>query len=323
MVPYVPRLKEDGRRGRYITPVDAERLRQHLPAHLCDVFVFAYDHGTRKGQLVRTLRRYVDLERGVISWPPTECKHKEAHTVPLEGDGLALVERLMTRPPLHCPYLFHGPHCAAGAKVSKEYGCVGDFKRAWATACRKAGLAAGRKGGGYTFHHTRNTAATNLRAGGMDEGDAMKVTGHQTAHVFRHYDLGDVAALRARLSAARARCNRGTAPWHRWQPLTRSAVGQFLHSSCTAGDCTARAIRNNACRSYAEPLAQSVEQLPFKQRVPGSIPGRLMRKSRALAVHPVPHKAGLAERSPAAYTPKHLAKKMLGSRSALPVSGSR
>ena len=47
-----------------------------------------------------------------------------------------------------------------------------------------------------------------LRAGGMDESDAMKVTGHQTAHVFRHYDLGDVDALRARLSAARARAAR-------------------------------------------------------------------------------------------------------------------
>ena len=33
---------------------------------------------------------------------------------------------------------------------------------------------------------TLSPAATNLRAGGMDEADAMKVTGHQTAHVFRH-----------------------------------------------------------------------------------------------------------------------------------------
>jgi hypothetical protein len=32
----------------------------------------------------------------------------------------------------------------------------------------------------------------------------MKVTGHQTAHVFRHYDIGDVEALRARLAQRRA-----------------------------------------------------------------------------------------------------------------------
>ena len=37
----------------------------------------------------------------------------------------------------------------------------------------------------------------------MDEADAMKITGHQTAHVFRHYDLGDVNVLRERLARSR------------------------------------------------------------------------------------------------------------------------
>jgi hypothetical protein len=38
----------------------------------------------------------------------------------------------------------------------------------------------------------------------MDEADAMKITGHQTAHVFRHYDIGNVEALRERLTRSRA-----------------------------------------------------------------------------------------------------------------------
>ena len=74
----------------------------------------------------------------------------------------------------------------------------------WRTACKAAGFPVSRKAGGYTFHHTRNTAATNLRAGGLDEADAMRITGHQTAHVFRHYDLGDVNVLRERLARSRA-----------------------------------------------------------------------------------------------------------------------
>lgn len=201
----MPRLEERSPRGRYITPTDAAKLRAHLAAHLRDHFAFAYDYGIRKGQLARTLRRFVDLDRGVIAWPPEECKHDEAHTLPLEGAGLALVERLMRRPPLHCPYLFHGPRCAPGHAPSRRYGCVGDFKRAWRTACRAANLPAGRKAGGYVLHHTRNSAATNLRAGGMDEADAMKISGHQTAHVFRHYDLGNVDALRTRLAQARTK----------------------------------------------------------------------------------------------------------------------
>jgi hypothetical protein len=206
-VPYIPRLKEQKRRGRYIAPADLETLMRYLPAHLPDLVAFAYDDGIRKGQLARTLRRYVDLARGVIEWPPEECKRDEAHVLPLEPGGtLDIVERLLAlgRTRLWCPYLFHGPRCAAGRRPSRYYGCVGDFKKAWATACARAGFPVGRKTGGFVFHHTRNSAVTNFVAAGLSESDAMKMTGHQTAHVFRHYDLGDVEALRARLAARRA-----------------------------------------------------------------------------------------------------------------------
>jgi hypothetical protein len=47
------------------------------------------------------------------------------------------------------------------------------------------------------------TAATALRAGGLEEADAMKVTGHQTAYVFRNYDMGNVERLRAAMDQAR------------------------------------------------------------------------------------------------------------------------
>ena len=79
----------------------------------------------------------------------------------------------------------------------------------------------GRKGGGFTFHATRAAAATNLRAGGLEEADAMKITGHRTRDVFRRYDLNDVASLRERLQDARARANPED-PVH-------------LHTSCTPG----------------------------------------------------------------------------------------
>jgi integrase len=203
-VPYIPRLKEHSPRGRYIPPGDLARIREHLPEYLHDFLAFAYDDGIRKGQLARTLRRHVDLERGVIAWPAEECKHDEPHVLPLEAGGtLDIVQRLMAGPPLWCPYLFHGPRCAPGREPSKLYGCIGDFKKAWATAQEKAGFPVGRKHGGYVFHHTRNSATTNLVASGMSETDAMKVTGHKTAHVFRRYDIGDVDALRNKLARRR------------------------------------------------------------------------------------------------------------------------
>jgi hypothetical protein len=205
VVPYVPRLDEPSRRARYLSPTDAATLDGVLPPYLRLFFDFAYEHGTRKRQLARTLRRFVDLGAGVIVWPPDECKSREPHRLVLEGASLELVASLMKKPPLHCPFLFHGRHCAPGRQPHKRYGCIGEFSKAWQTALRAVGLPAGRKAGGFVFHCTRAAAATNLRAGGLDEADCMKITGHQTHHVFRHYDLGNDEALRQRLAAARTK----------------------------------------------------------------------------------------------------------------------
>jgi integrase len=204
-VPHVPHLDEPDRRGRHLSATDAAALDEKLPPYVKLVFMFALENGTRKGQLTRTLRRFVDLERGLIAWPKDECKAKEPHTLVLEGTSLELIVSLMKKPPIHCNYLFHGPRCAPGHRPSKRYGCVGDFKRAWRTALKAAGLPVGRKHGGFVFHHTRNTAVTNLRASGLEEADCMQVTGHQTARVFRHYDCGVVEALRQRIAAARTK----------------------------------------------------------------------------------------------------------------------
>jgi len=65
----------------------------------------------------------------------------------LAGRALELVQELWTARRLHCPYLFHGADCeSAVAKVSR-YGCLGDFKKAWAAACKAAGfpIAAARR----------------------------------------------------------------------------------------------------------------------------------------------------------------------------------
>jgi integrase len=202
--PCLPRLDEVGHRGREITPSDAVLLLEHLPGYVADFFQFALDHGIRKGQLARTRHQWVDLERGVIVWPATECKARDPHRLPLEGRALALVERLMGERKPFCPYLFHGRTCTPVRNRSKVYGCIGDFRKAWATACRKAKLPMGREADGDIFHDTRRTAATSWRAAGLDEADVMKITGHKTTAVFRNYDLGDTDALRDRMAAARA-----------------------------------------------------------------------------------------------------------------------
>jgi len=67
--------------------------------------------------------------------------------------------------------------------------CVGDFKKAWASACKKSGFPVGGKAGGFVFHNTRHTAVTNLMHAGTPAHEAMAVSGHRTRSVLDRYSI--------------------------------------------------------------------------------------------------------------------------------------
>jgi integrase len=67
---------------------------------------------------------------------------------------------------------------------------IGDFKRAWTTARRKAGIP------GRLFHDFRRTAVRGLVRAGLAESVAMKMTGHKTNAIFKRYAIVDESLLR-------------------------------------------------------------------------------------------------------------------------------
>src|SRR5262249_38325225 len=138
------------------------------------------------------------------SWSAAEVKAKDAFVLPLDGDPLELIVRRHATRRLHCPYVFHGPRCAPGRRPSKLYGCVGDFRKAFASACKAAGFPVGRKAGGYVFHNTRHTAVTNLVNAGVPAHEAMAVSGHRTRSVFDRYSIELKDHTRGRLRKAPA-----------------------------------------------------------------------------------------------------------------------
>ena len=56
-----------------------------------------------------------------------------------------------------------------------------------ATACRKAGIQAGKVG--RLFHDLRRTGVRNLRRAGVDRKIAMAISGHRTEAVFERYNV--------------------------------------------------------------------------------------------------------------------------------------
>ena len=58
-----------------------------------------------------------------------------------------------------------------------------DFRKAWTTACVKAGVP------GRLVHDLRRTAVRNMERAGVSRSVATKITGHRTEHVYRRYAI--------------------------------------------------------------------------------------------------------------------------------------
>ena len=66
---------------------------------------------------------------------------------------------------------------------------IGDFRKVWATACKKAGLT------GRLVHDLRRTAARDFRKAGVSEGEIMKLCGWKSRDMFDRYNIIDAADL--------------------------------------------------------------------------------------------------------------------------------
>ena len=64
------------------------------------------------------------------------------------------------------------------------------FRRAWLTACRAAGVP------DRIPHDFRRTAVRNLERAGVPRSAAMKMVGHKTEAIYRHYAIADETMLR-------------------------------------------------------------------------------------------------------------------------------
>ncbi len=170
--PYIPLLEENNSRRGFLDHGGFLALRDGLPAHLKDPVTFLYLSGWRVSEM-RTLEwRDVDLSGRELCLRPEVSKNKDGRPLPLRGELFEIIQRAHEKRRPECPFVFHD-----------DGQPIGDFRKAWKTACKKAGLA------GIIVHDLRRTAVRNMVRAGIPERVAMELSGHKTRRVFDRYNI--------------------------------------------------------------------------------------------------------------------------------------
>ena len=121
----------------------------------------------------------MDLDAGAIRLRPEAAKTGRGRTVMLEGDLAELIDRRWQA------RLFEKDNKVRVSDLvfHRDGGPVGDFRKAWSTACQAAGVP------DKLFHDLRRTAARNMVRAGVPERVAMAMTGHLTRSKFDRYNV--------------------------------------------------------------------------------------------------------------------------------------
>lgn len=170
--PYIPLLEENNSRRGFLDHGGFLALRDGLPAHLKDPVMFLYLSGWRVSEM-RTLEwRDVDLSGRELCLRPEVSKNKDGRPLPLRSELLEIIQRAHEKRRPDCPFVFHD-----------DGEPIGDFRKAWKTACKKAGLI------GIIVHDLRRTAVRNMVRAGIPERVAMELSGHKTRRIFDRYNI--------------------------------------------------------------------------------------------------------------------------------------
>lgn len=211
--PYIRHLSEAGNvRQGFFSESEFRSVVENLPEYLKDFCRFAYCTGMRKGEVASL--RWEDLDGDVIRLRAENAKNGEGRSVPVEGELAEVIEgrraaRQVKRdggPVVLSAWIFH-----------RDGERVGDFRKAWATACVMAGLGklvcpqCGEPVGadhkcakcskewdreevkytGRIFHDFRRTAVRDMVRARVPETVAMSISGHKTRSMFDRYNISN------------------------------------------------------------------------------------------------------------------------------------
>lgn len=173
-------------------------LVRHLPEYLRGPTMFGYYTGWRREEVFGLERKDVDFVAGEVRlW---ESKNDTARIFPMDVvPGLrSLLEAILltTVAPSALTVISMVPGSVTAVtprvfvrklKKRKTVRPITEFRKAWATACRKAGCP------GMLFHDLRRSAARNLELAGWPRSMIMQWMGHETEAMFHRYRIVSAA----------------------------------------------------------------------------------------------------------------------------------
>ncbi len=225
--PHIRLLSEAGNaRQGFFEPDQVDAVVSHLPEHLKDLVRFASLCGWRRREIISLTWGDVDLKGSVIRLRPENSKTGEGRLLVLEGELREVIKRRLRARKVETP---SGETVLSAYVFHKNGEPMGDFRKAWESACVEAGLGVlecricGKSVGGHDcpdckttkraaatayhgrlFHDLRRSAVRNLVRAGVPERVAMMVSGHKTRSIFDRYNIVAEADLRAAMQKQEA-----------------------------------------------------------------------------------------------------------------------
>ncbi len=176
----VPSEKDCGKRDRWLTPEEEEKLLKASPPWLKDFLTFAIWTGLREGNIIELKRKDVDLKRKVLYIKRT--KNGEPLTIPLHDKACEVLERRLRVKYIEHDYIFTSPK---GKPIQPN-----NLRRAFRKVLKTAGIEDLR------IHDLRHTFGTRLAQAGVDIYTIAKLLGHKDIRMTQRYAHHSTQSLR-------------------------------------------------------------------------------------------------------------------------------
>jgi integrase len=190
--PFVPMFHEHNVRRGWIEQAEAERIAAELGEPLGVLTLFARGSTWRRSEVESLTWEQVD--RAAREVRLFDSKNGRGRVLPLDDYLSGLIERMWAR---------REYQTASGSALSplvfhRNGKPVGDWRKAWAAACQKAGRP------DALFHDLRRSGIRDLVRAGVPQSVVMAISGHRTISTFLRYDIASEEDKRSALERARS-----------------------------------------------------------------------------------------------------------------------